>query len=162
MVVIYLKEFSNGKLYVGVTKEYDRRMYNHEHPSSTNYNKPLYRAMKIHTHTTEILMEFEDYSKALEYEKLIIRNFKDLGYELYNLTDGGDSLVGDENPMARPYSYYETNSIPRYQFKDICKRRGWNFEEFLEIKAPKEEWKQRATGGFRHTYYYKKGGVVYG
>lgn len=35
-----------------------------------------------------------------------------------------------KNPNSKPMEYYETNPFQIYNFKQICKRRCWNFEHF--------------------------------
>lgn len=168
--VVYIKHFDNGAKYVGITKSFNKRMYQHNRVSKSGScdHLPLYRAMKKHKHYTEIVFWSEDYSDILKMEKIIIRNFKDLGIELYNLTDGGEGicgfkfseeslkkiseaskrnwkenrekmiinkikLCGVNNPKAKPYTYYEEHLVERCDFKKICKRQGWKFEDFKEV-----------------------------
>lgn len=100
--VVYAKFFDNGKIYVGMTNNFERRMYEHEYASKLKGIKPLVsRAMRKHSHYTEILARFEDRQDCLDYEVRIIENFKQLGFELYNLTDGGEGVIG----IDRSYSH---------------------------------------------------------
>lgn len=98
--VVYLKEFENGKLYIGVTNNFKRRMAEHELDSKNKnksaYNNKIYKAMRKYKHTTKILINTTDYEETLKYESLVIKNFKDLGYEIYNMTNGGQGGAGRE------------------------------------------------------------------
>lgn len=94
MNVVYVKHFENGKKYVGITKHFKRRMQEHVKDMKKGSTLPVHRAMRKYSHETEIVFESECYEDVLKYEQLVIRNFKDLGYELYNLTDGGKGMLG--------------------------------------------------------------------
>lgn len=94
MNVVYIKHFENGNKYVGITNNFKHRMYQHENPEPRCRDYPLYRAMKKYNHYTEIVFESEEYKDVLEMEKIIISNFKDLNIELYNMTNGGEGILG--------------------------------------------------------------------
>lgn len=94
MNVVYIKHFENGKKYVGITNNFERRMYQHEHQEQKFKHYPIYRAMNKYNHYTEIVFESELYEDVLNMEKIIIKNFKDLGIELYNMTNGGEGILG--------------------------------------------------------------------
>lgn len=93
--VVYLKTFDNGSVYVGKAKNFKNRMREHKYRAfKQKYISPLYNTFRKYNHITEILMEFEDDNDALKYEQIIISNFRDLGYEVLNLTNGGEGTVG--------------------------------------------------------------------
>lgn len=94
MNVVYIKHFESGKKYVGITNNFKRRMKRHEQDSKSGSDFPVHRAMRKYSHETEIVFESECYDDVLKYEQIIIKNFKDLGYELYNVTDGGKGKLG--------------------------------------------------------------------
>lgn len=94
MNVVYVKHFENGKKYVGITNNFERRMDEHVKQARYKNSLPVYQAMRKYTHETEIVFESEHYDDVLRYEVIIIQNFKDLGYELYNMTDGGEGTLG--------------------------------------------------------------------
>lgn len=45
-------------------------------------------------HNVKILAYWENEQKAFDHEKLLISCFKDMGYRLVNMTDGGDGQTG--------------------------------------------------------------------
>ncbi len=92
--VIYLKTFDDGFVYIGVTNNFNRRMREHNNDSKGKSNMRVHRHMRIHSHETEILAYFENYKDALNYEILIIENFKNLGFDVLNSTVGGEGIVG--------------------------------------------------------------------
>lgn len=94
MNVVYIKHFDNGKKYVGITSNFKKRMNQHKNPRHKEQHLPIYKAMNKHDHYTEIVFESELYKDVQEMERIIIRNFKDLGIGLYNLTDGGEGTLG--------------------------------------------------------------------
>ncbi len=94
MNVVYIKHFENGKKYVGITSNFKKRMNQHKNPKHKEQHLPIYKAMNKHDHYTEIVFESELYKDVQEMERIIIRNFKDLGIGLYNLTDGGEGSLG--------------------------------------------------------------------
>lgn len=61
-------------------------------------------------------------------------------------------MKGSNNPSAKDLIYYESNSIDRNNFKRLCRKRNFNFEDFEEIFA---EWHDRPSGDRRKQYYYK-------
>lgn len=92
--VVYIKHFENGKVYVGITNDFKRRMCQHRNVEPRYKHLPLYKAMDKYDHYTEIVFESELYQDILEMEKIVIQNFKDIGVELYNITEGGSGMLG--------------------------------------------------------------------
>lgn len=150
MNVVYIKHFENGKKYVGITKDFRRRMRQHDNPKLHQEHLPLYKAIKKHPHYTEIVFESNLYGDVIHMEKVIIRNFKDLGIKLYNLTEGGEGTVGykhseeaiqktreknsgEKSSKANPKEWYEINPTRRDKFKRTCKRMGWEYLSFKEM-----------------------------
>lgn len=109
MNVVYVKHFENGKKYVGATNNFKRRMQEHNKRARRGDTAPLYIAMRKYEHETEIVFESENYDEVLKYERIIIRNFKDLGYELYNLTEGGDGTLGYKHTEETRQKLREAN-----------------------------------------------------
>lgn len=152
--VVYIKHFDNGKKYVGITNDFNRRMYDHDfltHVNNSKYRKfNVQRAMLRHEHYTEIVFTSSDYEELKRMERIIIQNFKDLNIELYNMTSGGDgclgfkmtdeqkakislSRLGEKHYKSRPMSYYENNSVTKANFKRTCNRMKWDMTNFKEI-----------------------------
>lgn len=94
MNVVYIKHFDNGKKYVGITNNFQKRMSDHEYDAKHGSQLLVHFAMRKYSHKTEIVFESENYDEVLEMERIIIQNFKDLGIELYNMTDGGEGSLG--------------------------------------------------------------------
>lgn len=172
MNVVYVKHFENGKKYVGATNNFKRRMQEHNKRARRGDTAPLYIAMRKYEHETEIVFESEDYDEVLKYERIVIKNFKDLGYELYNLTEGGKGMLGhshtDETKQkmrenhydssgqnsgnAHPIEYYETHTSRRDKFKRTCQRMGWNYDNFEEVES--DETYVSPKGRISKKYYY--------
>lgn len=109
MNVVYIKHFENGKKYVGITNNFERRMDRHEKDARYGSTLPIHRAMRKYNHETEIVFESECYDDVLKYERIIIQNFKDLGDELYNLTDGGKGRLGLQHSEETKKKLREAN-----------------------------------------------------
>lgn len=192
MGCLYVKIFDSGKMYVGITNNYDRRMYEHQKDAYTrNSNLPVHRAMRKYNHKTEIWADgIDDRDLLNRLEIQTIAQLKDAGVELYNISLGGDgctcskteewkrniskalsngnahwcgkkipedikrkigdSVRGEKNGFygkkhtdetrrrmseskIKPKEYYETHSLRRPEFKTICNRLGWNFDDFTEM-----------------------------
>ena len=99
--VVYIKEFEDGSVYIGITNNFNARMSQHKHKAKKRINLPLYNKMNKYKHETSILIESDSYKHVLNMETIIIKNFRDLGYEVLNLTDGGEGTKG--------YSYERTS-----------------------------------------------------
>lgn len=57
--------------------------------------------------------------------------------------------TGNRNKNSKPKEHYEKNAVRRHDFIKACRRQGWNFEDFLEIKS-EEKYKGRTK------FYYKE------
>lgn len=153
--VLYVKRFENGKMYVGITNDFERRMREHNKLAKDGNELPIYRAMRKHNHTTEIVFRSNVYEDILAMEKIVIQNFKDLGYELYNMTDGGEGQLGrtgELHPMSKPKEFYETNTVQRSTFKRACKTKGWCYENFEEVDSG--EWYIKPNDKREKLYFY--------
>lgn len=76
-------------------------MSQHKYKKNKGVNSPLYNKMNKYNHETSILIESDSYEEILKMEVIVIKNFRDLGYEVLNLTDGGEGTLG--------YSYERTD-----------------------------------------------------
>lgn len=94
MNVVYIKTFENKKKYVGITNNFVKRMCEHEWNANNKSNLPVHRAINKYSHETEIVFESGDYDDVLRMEQIIIQSLKYTGYELYNLTNGGEGIIG--------------------------------------------------------------------
>lgn len=92
--VVYIKHFENGKKYVGVTNDFERRMNQHNNDSKSGSDFFVHKAMRKYTHETEIVFKSDNYSDAIDMEVITILRLKSEGYELYNITEGGEGCPG--------------------------------------------------------------------
>ena len=117
----YIVNKINNKAYIGITKDYQRRVS--EHKSNHYLNKyknklTLYRAIDKYGIDNFIFMEIIkglSYREAIEREITLISFFSKY-IDLYNMTDGGDGVIAD----------YETRKISNFgkknEFKNVyCK-----------------------------------------
>lgn len=51
----------------------------------------------------DILAYWDSSEEALEHEKVLIACFKDMGYKLANLTDGGEGVLGFSRPISEEH-----------------------------------------------------------
>lgn len=137
---LYVKIFDNKKMYVGITNNFDRRMYQHQREAyDANSQFMVHKAMRKHSHTTEVWAEnIDDRELIMQLEVQTISQLRELGIELYNMTDGGENnpilgMPGMLNPNSRPADYYELTPILRQNFRRRCSRMGWSFDDFEEI-----------------------------
>lgn len=88
MNVLYLKEFYRpdklNSYYIGITSNFKKRMNRHKISANSGSMNLVHRAMRKYKHNTEILMEFDEYGDMLKYEVLVIKNYRELGYDIYN------------------------------------------------------------------------------
>lgn len=150
-------------MYVGITKNFDRRMYVHKYDAYIRNSKlPVHRAMRRHSHTTEIWADgIDDRDLIYMLEEQTIKQLKDNGVHLYNITNGGMNEIGSTygmpgalNPNSKPVEYYETNDTTRVNFRRTCDRQGWNFDDFEEVFSRRVS---RKDGIRKDTFYiYKK------
>ncbi len=97
MNIVYCFTFPNGKKYIGVTSNFNRRMTMHKQSAKSRTNDSLvHKALrKYKTVTVKILGRFEKFEDALNEEQKLIKelNTRETGYG-YNLTNGGEGTLG--------------------------------------------------------------------
>lgn len=161
MNVVYIKHFENGKKYVGITSNFKKRMNQHKNPKPKEQHLPIYKAMNKHDHYTEIVFESELYKDVQEMERIIIRNFKDLGIGLYNLTDGGEGVSREidwDSTTNRPKEYYVFNPVLKSSFKTSCEIQGWNIYDFEEVFSGEYYHFKDINRKIKKYFYIYKGG----
>lgn len=138
MMCIYKLNFPNNKIYVGLSCDVRRRMY--EHNNEYKAVTPCDLAIKKYGAITEIeILEFvNDINKLGEREKFWIKklssNKKDIGY---NLTTGGETF--DLNGENSPVSTFTNKEV-----LDIRKRRFLG-ERKIEVY---KDYKSKSFGTF--------------
>jgi group I intron endonuclease len=107
MYCIYIvRNKKNGKIYVGYSSNYKRRKKDHFNPKYwiDQPNKYLYRSMEKHGtsnfHMFIIENKIKTKQEALKLEVDYIKKYKLLGYQLYNVTKGGE---GGGNPLNNEF-----------------------------------------------------------
>lgn len=117
---IYKLNFPNGKIYIGLSNDIKRRMYEHNNTNrlKNHYNTPCDLAIQKYRRFEEIeILEYvEDPSLLSEREQYWISKFhsneKSIGY---NLTPGGEALLGEDNPNS-VFSNEEVLEIRKRRF----------------------------------------------
>lgn len=87
----------NGKLYIGKTNDYKRRIQRHKHNSE---NQPLNRAIKKYGTSNFYFQEFQYFSseeECYEMERYWIQYLKDQNINLYNIAEGGNRIFSGSN-----------------------------------------------------------------
>lgn len=86
--IVYLKTFTkNGIImgyYIGCTKDFKKRMANHESSMRTGSVYEVHKAMRIYDHETKILYRFKTSKEAYEKESETIREYEAKGLKLLN------------------------------------------------------------------------------
>ena len=119
-----------GLFYIGKgagNRAYDMKMRNqYWHNVVAKYGNPY----------VEILANWNTDEEALDHEKLLISCFKDMGFKLVNLTDGGEGIsgykhtqeaiqkmrarIGEKSPMfGKPKSDYVKSMISKANFGKV-------------------------------------------
>jgi len=97
--ILYLvSNKTNGKLYIGWTGDIAEQRWN-EHCSSAKYGSKYYFHNAIRKYTRDgfdwnVMKSFTSDNEAKEEEKKCIAIYKEFGYTLYNMTDGGEGITG--------------------------------------------------------------------
>lgn len=102
---LYAKIFDNGKIYIGITSNFGRRMVEHKYNAYTkNSQLPVHRAMRKYNHRTEIWAEgIDDWELLNQLEIQTIAQLKDIGVILYNISLGGDGVLGLKGELSYNY-----------------------------------------------------------
>lgn len=103
--IIYRYESPSGKYYIGQTIDEKRRKVTHKRLASKGVTLPFYKAIrKYGFENFEYVVLFTIQSKSRErvkvalnaLEKYYISKYRRGGKLLYNVTDGGDGIIGDK------------------------------------------------------------------
>ena len=102
---IYKLNYPNGKIYIGKSNDIKRRMYEHNNINrlkSHTFNSPCDLAIKKYGRFEEIeILQYCSIEDLPEREKFWIAFYQSNNKEKgYNLTPGGETLTGTENPNA--------------------------------------------------------------
>ena len=127
MLVYKITNLLDGKLYIGVTSNMDRRMMEHRKLANLKAGYALHRAMHKHgleSFKEEILMECMDESEAYVFERYFIELVQSRQPNGYNLTDGGDSPPSQAGKIQTPENIA----------KRLIARQGYRHSEATKLK----------------------------
>ena len=95
-VYVHFRENTNEPFYVGIGKN-KARAYKLNHHSRTKWHKNI---VKKHGVSISIVADDIDWNLACFWEIRWIKALKNSGYELVNLTDGGEGPLGRKHSPA--------------------------------------------------------------
>ena len=105
MYFVYLFRFSNGKWYIGVTNDYQRRFSEHRQLSKEVLPmQVVHRALRKYGWgdvVNSFLGQFKTEQDAKDFEKTCIVKFKTKVPHGYNMTDGGDGVLNPTSETIR-------------------------------------------------------------
>lgn len=101
-IYIYaLLDFDNNPFYVGKTHSLKQRKRGHNGRASSGFVSPLYNKIRK-LQSQGWILEFDiletcDSSVWEERERFYIKKFRDLGFKMFNMTDGGENGCTSES-----------------------------------------------------------------
>jgi len=126
------KLFYIGK---GVDRRYKRKI---------SRNKYWHNIVNKHGFVAKILAHWETEKEALQHEELLISVFKDMGYKLANLTNGGESGVGYVMPLEereKRKNYKHTEEAKKKI--SLASKNFWKSNPVINKNYITEEYKQK-------------------
>lgn len=127
--VYLIRNLINGKVYVGQTKDFDRRKADHLYNSNRGSEKPLYYSMRKHgtdNFTFEVLEECAD-DLINEREQYWVAHFDSFNPERgYNLTCGGNQNFERSEETRRKIGDFwrGRKQSPEHVERRVAKLRG--------------------------------------
>jgi len=128
--LVYLFEFSDNSVYVGLTYNYEKRYKDH---LTTDISSSVYKHIK-ETGLLPLckkLTEYINIKNAMKLEIYYIKYYKDLGYNVLNKTKGGEYGGGyfkcnyeTCKKEAEKYTRKDFRKYKRYSY-DKSKKEGW-------------------------------------
>jgi predicted GIY-YIG superfamily endonuclease len=104
---IYTIEFENNSIYIGLTNDLDRRKSEHTKKSSNKYvNEFISNNIKFKFKSDEILYSAVE---AVEIESFLIINYKERGYNVLNISKGGE--LGNKNGNKWTYDMLKIEAL---------------------------------------------------
>ena len=133
--LIYKLTFPSGRVYIGITKNLQKRMTAHISASATHKldNKVNRAIRKYGMPTPEILKTELSAKLAAQYEKYFIKVYNSYK-DGYNSTLGGEGVIG-VTPWNKGRSQERTTKLK------CVKSRGCKLFRAIELETGKEVWK---------------------
>lgn len=166
---IYTIEFENNSIYIGLTYNLEKRIYNHIKNSSNKYvNNYMCNSIKYIINSDNILYKAED---AIKLECYLIDKYKNEGYKVLNISKGGglggskkwsDEMLRDEALKYKTRSSFQKLSSGAYQsskskgiLNEICKHMSDRFiwtQENIKQEALKYKTRSDFSKGSAGAY----------
>lgn len=125
--IVYVMVFPNGKVYVGKTNNFIRRMYRHKMNAFKYYSKyAVHCAMRKYKgkYDIRVIGIYDTEKEAYEQERGWVSYF-DSFHKGYNMTPGGNGVgSGLDNPNANQPEYYEDNARSIKEIRAYFDRMG--------------------------------------
>lgn len=128
--MIYLYEFSDGHVYIGLTCDLGRRVKEHITDKNSSVYKYFKKSRLIPMYKE--LTEYLDINIASKLEKDYIKKYENLGYRILNKVEGG-GLGG--NKIKWTYKSCKEESMKYKNRTEFCKTKRRAYE-----KSKKEGW----------------------
>lgn len=136
----------DGKIYVGKAVDPEKRWQSHTKAAQKGYESFLCRAIRKHgidNFEFSVVETYGSEDEAFEAETLWIRALRELGFDLYNLNDGG---LGGGTPSAETRAKMSANSAsrrPEVREKIAATLRGRKFSEEHRAKLSENNASKR-------------------
>lgn len=149
MYVYQITNTVNGKLYIGITQNIERRWKEHRKvllESNKEYNKVLYRAIRkygIENFKFEVLFDNLDISEAESTEIMLIKELNTLSHNNgYNVTTGGclGGAPGEANSHAKLTTEQARTIISRRENGETLRSVYLDYESILQFTGMQSIW----------------------
>ena len=144
VIFVYLLRFPNEKCYVGVSRDPINRLKTHWYRAKGKGNMALGNALLKHGEPIiQILHEVSSYEEAFDLEIKEISKRKTISPKGYNMTKGGEGVVGLPEEQRRigeekRYISYMKNTTVEQRRENACKMRAcWTSESMAKMKKAK-------------------------
>lgn len=153
MGVLYKLTAPSGKSYIGITSfDVSRRVDEHARAAAKGVDTALYAAIRKHgllAFSTEILGHSESWPELCEMEKVAILEHGTYAPSGYNMTEGGDGVIGIPPESKRRHREKSAKAATRaWATSEMRNRRAAVFA----TDGFKERHRQATAAGTRRAY----------
>jgi predicted GIY-YIG superfamily endonuclease len=160
---IYIIEFENSNVYIGLTGNLERRKNEHiSNSSNINVRKLISSNIKFKFNSDNILYSVDD---AIKFEGFLINQYKERGYNVLNIAKSGglggnnikwtkEILIEEALKYDRKISFYKNNRGAYYSaskmgiLDDICKHMSVSFIKWTVDLIKEEALKHKTRSSF--------------